>query len=157
MQHPDLMVRRAALHGLGLINEPWAIALVEEIIRTDPQWLVRSTAETALSMQLEELESQMVVLPQPNVEEIEWLIRWAAHQGSGLGIGEAAYTMLVRAIQQGNSSTKLLGILTLNQIGRQEHLTVLQPLLYDPDELVKAQANEAIQNITQRYQIYLGS
>jgi len=153
VQHPDLMVRRAALHGLGLINEPWAIELVEDIIRTDPQWLVRSAAETASSMQKEELENQPLILPQPNAEEIEWLIRWAAHQGSGLGVGDAATAMLIRAIQKGNSNTVLLGLLTLNQIGRQDHLAVLQPLLHDSDDLVKEQTNEVIQNITKRYQI----
>ena len=157
VQHPDLLVRRAAVHGLGQINEPWAIELVEEIIRTDPQWLVRSAAETAISLQQEELDNQTLILPQPKAEEVEWLIRWAARQGAGLGVGEAAFTMLIRAIQQGNANTKLLGILTLNQIGRQDHLSVLQPLLHDPDNLVKAQTSEVIQNITQRYQIYLGS
>jgi len=155
--HPDLLVRRAAVHGLGHINEPWAIELVEDIIRTDPEWLVRSAAETALSLQQEELDNQTLILPQPNVEEVEWLIRWAARQGTGLGVGEAALTKLVDALQQGNANTKLLAILTLNQIGRYEHLSVLQPLLHDPDDLVKAQTNEVIQNITQRYQIYMGS
>jgi HEAT repeat protein len=157
VQQSDLLVRRAAVHGLSYINEPWTIELMEEIIRTDPEWLVRSAAETALASQQEELDKQHVILPQPKVEEVEWLIRWAARQGTGLGVGEAAMEMLIRAVQQGDANTKVLGVLTLNQIGRQDHLAVLQPLLHDPDELVKVQTQAVITNITNRYQIYLGA
>jgi HEAT repeat protein len=153
VQHPDLLVRRAAVHGLAQINEPWAFEMLEEIIRTDPEWLVRSAAETAVTAIQEAYEKQSVIHPQPNVEEVEWLIRWAARQGTGLGVGEAALAMLIKAAQQGDANTKVLAILTINQVGRQEHLSVLQPLLHDPDELVKAQATDAIQHINNKYQI----
>ena len=157
IQHPDLLTRRAAVLGLGEIGEPWAQELLDEIIRTDPEWLVRSAAETAVSSQLEEKDKEKVIQPHPQIDEVDWLIRWAARQGTGLGVGEAALAMLMRAVQQGDANTKVLGILTLNQLGRQEHLSALEPLLHDPDELVKAQASEVIKNITQRYQVYEGS
>lgn len=156
LQHPDLLVRRAAVHGLGQIEEPWAIELIEHTMRTDPEWLVRSAAETALESKLENAEEQAVVQPQPKPEEIEWLIRWAARHGMGLGMGHAAQEMLVRAIQEGSANTKLLAILTLDQIGQKEHLSILQTLLHDSDELVKAQTREVIKHITQRYHIYTG-
>ncbi|MDF1515759.1 MAG: HEAT repeat domain-containing protein, partial [Anaerolineae bacterium] len=156
-RHPDLLVRRAAVMGLGQISESWAIDILEEIIRTDPEWLVRSAAESVLESQQEESDKPRLILPQPKAEEVEWLMRWAARQGSGLGVGESAITMLVRAIQQGDANTKVLGVLTLNQLGRQEHLSVLQPLLHDSDELVKVMAQDVIQSITQRYLIFLGA
>ncbi|MGC9348771.1 MAG: HEAT repeat domain-containing protein, partial [Anaerolineae bacterium] len=57
-RHPDLLVRRAAAHGLGQIPESWATEELLEIAREDPEWFVRSAADTALQAQEERAELQ---------------------------------------------------------------------------------------------------
>ncbi|MEA3397364.1 MAG: HEAT repeat domain-containing protein [Chloroflexota bacterium] len=146
----DLLVRRAAAHGLGQIHQPWAQSILEKIGREDTQWLVRSAAQAALSTQQKEAEDTVVAAP-PKIDELPWLLTWAAQQGLGLGIGEAALQMLLHAVETGDSNTRILGALTLSLIGRQEHLDVLRPLLDHEDAAVQKAAAEAIRHIETRY------
>ena len=146
----NLLVRRAATHGLGQIHQPWAQSILEKIGREDTQWLVRSAAQAALSAQQKEAEATVVAAP-PKIDELPWLLTWAAQQGLGLGIGEAALQMLLHAVETGDSNTRILGALTLSLIGRQEHLDVLFPLLDDEDAAVQKAAAAAIRHIETRY------
>ncbi len=149
-QAEDLLVRRAAAHGLGQIHQPWAQSILEKIGREDTQWLVRSAAQAALSAQQKESEATVVAAP-PKIDELQWLLAWAAQQGLGLGIGEAALQMLLHAVETGDSNTRILGALTLSLIGQQEHLDVLRPLLDDEDAAVQKTAAAAIRHIETRY------
>jgi len=147
---PDLLVRRAAVHGLGKISQPWAKEILQHIVREDEQWLVRSAAEAALSTQTDQEETNTVTAP-PKIDEMQWLISWAAKQGLGLGIGEAALQMLLRALDVGEPDAQILAIETLIQIGRQEHLEVLNPLTENEDPRVQESAKAAIEIIERRY------
>lgn len=149
-QAEDLLVRRAAAHGLGQIHQPWAQSILEKIGREDTQWLVRSAAQAALSTQQKEAAAAVVIAP-PKIDELQWLLAWAAQQGLGVGIGEAALQMLLHAVETGDSNARILGALTLSRIGRQEHLDVLRPLLDDADAAVQKAAAEAIRHIETRY------
>lgn len=148
VQAEDLLVRRAVAHGLSNIPQPWARELLQQLARDDPQWLVRSAAEAALSAQQ---PSQVVVSAPPQPDQIQWLIAWAARQGLGLGVGPAAFTMLLHALQAGDTPTRLLAARTLSQIGRPEHLEALQALINDPDAMVQEAVRNAIQHIEARY------
>jgi HEAT repeat protein len=104
---PDLLVRRAAVHGMGRIPEPWTIEILQHMAREDNQWLVRSAADAAMSLHTQEKAVAVVPAP-PKIDEIQWLIAWAAKQGLGLGVGEAALQMLLRALEVGDTETKVL-------------------------------------------------
>jgi HEAT repeat protein len=151
-RHSDLLVRRAAAHGLGQVAEPWAKEELLEIAREDPEWLVRSAADTALQTQDELAERQARVVPPPAVDRLDWLIAWAARQGQGLGVGDAAMEMLVRAAQSGNVDAKVLSALTLAQIGHESDVRVLEPLQREDDQMVREAAGWAIAQITRRYE-----
>lgn len=148
IQAEDLLVRRAVAHGLSAIRKPWAREILEQLARDDPQWLVRSAAEAALSAQQ---SSSVVVEAPPQPDQIQWLISWAARQGLGLGVGEAALTMLLHALQSGDSGPRILAARTLSQIGRLEHLPALQTLCRDPDAGVQKAARHAVQQVEMRY------
>ena len=152
----DLLIRRAAAHGLGLIHEAWARELLTEMSREDSEWLVRSAAEMALAAEKEHVEAKIVVPPPPQVDQLDWLITWAASQGLGLGVGNAAMDTLIRAVAEGDSDTKVLGALTLAEIGQEKHLAVLQPLLEDEEPAVQRAATNAVRRIEKRYHIYTG-
>ncbi len=153
----DLMMRRAAAHGLSGVQEAWSRALLERMAREDNEWLVRSAAETALKAWEEQATSKTVALPPPNIESLEWLIAWAASQGTGMGVGAAAMRMLVRAIVEGNAQSKTLGALTLVYTGDTRHLQILEPLLKDGDPHVQRAAELAVEQIRQRYHSYQGN
>ncbi len=150
-QADDLLVRRAAVHGLGQIDEPWTRGVLERVLREDSQWLVRSAAEAALSERGEEETDPSVPAP-PRVDEAQWLIAWAAQQGLGVGLDEAAMQMLLRALEVGDVPTQVLGAQTLAQIGHQEHLTALRSLLSAENEAVHEAAQLAMASIKARYQ-----
>jgi HEAT repeat protein len=156
-RHPDLMVRRAAAHGLGHIAEEWAREQLLEIAREDSEWLVRSAADSALQMKEERTQRQARIPAPPDVDQMDWLIAWAARQGLGLGVGDAALEMLGRAAQEGNVDAKILSALTMAQVGREPDLRILEPLLGEPDPGVQQAAEWAIRRIRKRYALYQGA
>jgi HEAT repeat protein len=157
VEDEDILIRRAAAHGLELVSQPWATAALEKLAREDSEWLVRSAAETALKSREAQSTEQVVVLSPPKIDEIDWLISWAAGQGLGLGVGKAAARMLIRAIAEGDAETKILGVLTLTYRANLRHLEILKPLLEDENLTVRQVAAHAIEKIEQRYHIYQGT
>jgi hypothetical protein len=152
--HPDLLVRRAAAHGIGQIAEDWARDLLLEIAREDDEWLVRSAADNALQAR-EEREAEAVTAPAPpQIDQMEWLIAWAARQGQGLGVGDAAMDMLIRAASEGNADAKVLSALTLAQIGRESHLPVVEQMRGTGDPMVEQAAAWASERIRRRYKTF---
>lgn len=143
----DLLIRRAAAHGLSAIRQPWARDLLQRMLRDDPQWLVRSAAEAALSEQT----SLAVVEAPPQPDQTQWLMSWAAKQGLGLGVGGAALALLLHALQAGDNASRILAARTLSQIGRPEHLAALQALRDEPDPAVRQAIQHAQEQIEIRY------
>jgi HEAT repeat protein len=150
----SLLIRRTAVQGLSRVNKPWTMEILERLAREDSEWLVRSAAQIALSTEKEKVEHKVVVLPPPQIDQLEWLVAWAASQGSGLGVGKAAAAMLERAITQGDAKAQILGILTLTHVGREAHLKLLEPLLNSPDQDVRYVAEYATRLFERRYDIY---
>ncbi len=152
IQAEDLMVRRAAAHGLEFVEQPWAAEALERLARDDPQWLVRAAADAALKAKMQQDQAPSPTpAPPPKIDELDWLIAWAAQQGSGLGVGAAALEMLVRATTEGKVGVQLLGAMTLRQIGQQRHLEALHQLLDHKDARVRAIAADAVHRIEARY------
>ncbi len=156
VHHESLMIRRTAAQGLSQLNQPWVVQILETMVREDKEWIVRAAAELGLNAIKERTESKTVPARPIPVDQMEWLITWAAQQGLGLGVGAAAMEMLERAIAQGAPPTKVMGALTLAQIGREEHLALLEPLLQDRNVSVRRMAEYAIQCIQKRYYVYRG-
>lgn len=148
----DLLVRRAAVHGISQIDAPWKEEILERLMRDDPQWLVRSAAEAALSAGQTSTET-LTVQPPPKLDEAAWLITWAAQQGLGVGVGDAALQMLLRTLEAEDPEARHLGCVTLARIGRPEHLPTLISLLEGEQNAdVREAAEEAKQQIETRYQ-----
>jgi hypothetical protein len=150
--HSDLMVRRAAALGLGQINEEWAEERLLEIAREDLEWLVRSAAETSIQAREEQAERETQVSPPPKVDQMHWLIAWAARQGQGLGMGQAAVETLLQAARQGNVDARILSALTLAHIGRKSDLLAIEALVRDLNPAVQDAAVWAAELISRRYQ-----
>jgi HEAT repeat protein len=148
----DMMTRRAAVFGLVEVG---ARDLLERAAREDDQWLVRSLASAAVE-ELESREKGGGVAPSVEIEQIPWLISWAASRGEGVGLGEAAREMLLRALSEGDAPVRLAAALTLAQEGRTEDVELLKTALADPDPEVASAALDALAEISRRYDLRIG-
>jgi len=149
VESEDVMVRRAAVFGLAQAR---ARDLLEKTAREDDQWIVRSGASMALA-EIEEQEKHPGVAPPPKIERLPWLISWAAAQGTGVGVGDAARQMLWRALSEGDVSVRLAAAQILVQVGRPDDIEPLRTALADPYPAVKGAALEALAEIGRRYDL----
>jgi len=133
----DLLVRRTSIHGLRLINEPWAVEILDEMQIEDGQWVVRNAAAQAM----EEVNAPDPYIPKP-VEPLEntpWLIEFAGERGMGVSAGDPAKEMLLRALREGSPDQTLAALGYYRLTGDDSIFPAVYHLLYgnDPD-LVEA-------------------
>lgn len=145
----DMMTRRAVVFGLA---QAGARDILEKLEREDGQWVVRTAATTALE-ELQAQEKAPGVPPLPDVEQLPWLISWAATLGEGVGLGDAALQMLQRALAEGNAQIRLAAVRAFVRIGRPDDIGVLRAVLADSDPLVAGVALEALEEIGKRYDL----
>jgi HEAT repeat protein len=144
----DTIVRRGAVYGLTRLG---ARDLLEKAAREDDQWIVRSAALAAI----EDLDKQKVtygIAPPPEVDQLPWLISWAASRGEGVGLGEAARPMLWRALTEGDTSIRVAAAHVLAQIGRLDDVKPLREVLAAPDPDAVDAALAALAEICARYE-----
>lgn len=101
--------------------------------------------------EMEEQEKRPGVAPPPKIERLPWLISWAATQGEGVGVGDAARQMLLRALIEGKAPTRQAAAQTLAQVGHPDDVDLLRAALTDPDPAVASTALEALAEIGRRY------
>jgi HEAT repeat protein len=147
----DVMTRRAAVYGLAQVG---ARGLLEKIARDDNQWIVRSAASAA--MEEVDAQEQTVGIPAaPEIEQLPWLISWAAARGESVGLGEAARQMLSRALREGDDATRLAAAQVLIYVGRPDDIEPLRAMLVDPDPVVSNTALQALAEIGSRYNLWV--
>lgn len=146
-------IRRVGVIGLGLAGVRDGL---ERVAQNDEQWSVRSAAAAALE-ELEKRTEATGVTPPPRVEQLPWLITWAANRGEGVGLGEAARLMLRRALSEGDERVRLAAAQTLAQVGRPDDVDSLRAALSDPNRDVANAAFEALAEISRRYDLKIGA
>jgi HEAT repeat protein len=145
----DVMTRRAVVFGLAEIGARDAL---ERMIRDDKQWVVRTAATTAHE-ELEAQEKAPGASPLPSVEQLPWLISWAAARGEGVGLGDAARQMLRRALAEGDTQVRMAAAQALIRVGRSDDVEVLWAALADSDPDVAGAALMALEQIGRRYDL----
>lgn len=145
----DAMVRRAAVRGLAHLGER---ELLTRIAREDEQWIVRSAAQTAIET-AEKEEEIAGPPPLPDPAQLGWLISWAASRGEGVGLGQAAHQMLLRAVTEGDATVRIAAAHTLACIGRPEDIETLRAALNHSDPEVMEAVLEALAEIGRRYEL----
>ena len=150
MESDDVVVRRAVVFGLARAG---ALDALQKAAREDEQWIVRSAAATALEELAEDAEGATGVPPLPEVEQLPWLISWAAARGEGVGLGDAALRMLRSALSEGDASVRLAAAQVLAQVGRPDDVELLRSLLRASDPDVANAALAALAEIGQRYDL----
>jgi HEAT repeat protein len=104
----DIMVRRAVVHGLARVEEPWALETLKRLQVDDDQWAVRNLA----NQYVEEISMRDPRVPRKlsPPSETPWLIEFAGKQGVGIPRGGPATDILLKALRYGNTEERLAAI-----------------------------------------------
>jgi len=145
----DVMTRRAVVFGLAQLG---ARDTLQRMEREDGQWIVRTAATTALE-ELEAQEKAPGAPPLPDIEQLPWLISWAANRGEGVGLGDAARQMLQRALLEGDAQIRVAAAQALIRVGCPDDVQALRAALADSDSLVADTAFEVLEEIGKRYDL----
>ncbi len=98
--YEDILTRRAAVSGLGLIHETWSQQLLEKISIEDGQWVVRNAAAQMLETMGK--TEQLNLLPFTPIWDQPWLIQYASEKGMGIAPGEYPLNLLINALKDGS-------------------------------------------------------
>ena len=111
----SLRVRRAAVLGLMLLDEYWAVALLEKMELEDEEWAVKSAASVALEAIAARNRPGQWQLA--SAGSLTWLITWATREQQSVPEGDAAIPSLLEAMKMAASSNiRVAAALTLGQI-----------------------------------------
>jgi HEAT repeat protein len=150
----NVQVRRAAVFGLAAAGD---LDTLERVARGDEQWIVRSAAAAVLSEQEVVDQPESGVPPLPEVDQLPWLISWAAGLGEGVGRGDAARAVLVRALREGEAPVRLAALATLTLLGGPGDVEDIRPILASADPLLSDAALDVLAEISRRYDLVIAA
>ena len=141
----DIMLRRAVVHGLARIQEPWAGETLQRMQVEDDQWAVRNLANQYLEQKAH---------PDPRIphqlkvpSEAPWLIEFAGKQGMGIPRGGPATDVLLSAYKHGETEQRLAALPYLKRIADEGIIGALYNGMYGEDPEVREASFHAIEEI----------
>lgn len=141
----DIMVRRAVVHGLARIEQPWAVEMLQKMQVEDDQWVVRNLATQYLEQKAHPDPRVPQRLPVPS--EIPWLIEFAGKQGMGIPRGGSAADVLASAFRYGSTEERLAALPFLKPNANEGVVGALYTGVYGEDPEVREASYLAIQEI----------
>ena len=136
----DILLRRAAVYGLGRVNEPWAIEALQKIQIDDDQWVVRNSATEVLEAKANVGLRAPRKLKAPS--ESPWLIEFAGKQGVGISPGTPATDILLLALKSDDPDARLAALPYLKFTPNEGVITQIYGAMYKDDpELREAAYN----------------
>ena len=139
-------VRRAVAFGLGRIQQPWAISMLEKMRSEDTQWVVQDAATQVL----EKIDSTHPRTPKPlpSLPQTPWLISFAGERGMGVAPGKPAYDLLYQALQEGDEDQQLAALYYLRHKGNESTVLPLYHTYFSSSGDVREAAFEALLNLS---------
>jgi HEAT repeat protein len=123
----DPAVRRAVAYGLGRARQPWANAILEQLRKSDAQWMVKDAANQML--EAAQVKPRLPH-PIPALTETAWLTAFAAERGIGVAPGKPAYGLLYQALNEGNEEQRQAAIYYLLRRGDNEAVRPLYQVYF---------------------------
>ncbi len=132
VKEEDIQVRRAAIHGLSVLDDAWVEALLTDLERNDSEWFVRTAAAGGLDT------IRRRRLPQPwrpvRAADQPWLEDLLRMQGKRVPGGAAAVTLITSLFTQVTDvQTRLLAARLLAQLPAREAMPALLSAAQDVD------------------------
>ena len=141
----DIMVRRAVVHGLSRIHQPWSVELLQKIQVEDDQWAVRNLATQYLE-QISQIDPRVPrKLKAPS--DSPWLIAFAGKQGMGVPRGAPATDVLLAAFKLGETEERLASLPYLKRAASDGIIGALYSGVYGDDPEVREASFYAIEEI----------
>jgi HEAT repeat protein len=141
----DILVRRAVVHGLARVGQPWAIETLQRMQVEDDQWAVRNLANQYLE-QLQNIDSR-VPRPLTTPSESAWLIAFAGKQKIGIPRGGPATDVLLSAFKQGDTEERLAALPYLRRVANEGIIGAIYNAMYGEDPEVREAAFQAVEEI----------
>lgn len=141
----DIMVRRAVIHGLARVEEPWALEMLKRLQVDDDQWAVRNLA----NQYVEEISMRDPRVPRRITppSETPWLIEFAGKQGVGIPRGGPATDILLKALRYGSTEERLAAIPYLKGGANEGIIGALYHGVYGEDPEVREASFLALQEL----------
>jgi len=141
----DIMLRRAVVHGLARISEPWATETLQKMQVEDDQWAVRNLANQYLEQKghTDPRVPQRLKIP----SESPWLIEFAGKQGMGIPRGGPATDVLLNAYKHGDTEQRLAALPYLKVIANEGIIGALYNGMYGEDPEVREASFYALEEI----------
>lgn len=149
----DLLVRYAVVHGLSLINESWALEILDKMRIDEKEWVVRDLAQQTYQI----LETRSPYLPQdtPPPHEAPWLIEFAAEQDLSPPEPENALDYILKALGAGSDDQIQNALAHISRTGKDDLIPALLDLAGSIHIEIAHQAMLAIWLCaSQRYRIF---
>lgn len=148
-----ILLRRAAVFGLGRIQTPWALIVLNEVLlNPDEEYYVQSAAVDVLENVY--LQGRQGLHKYPAPAEVPWLSNWTSRQSQvgSLPANLAGGTplLLFALTQNVDAQARQLAIRTAGQLGIFEATRKLYDSLYDRQSAIRDLAYEALGQIEQR-------
>jgi HEAT repeat protein len=141
----DIMLRRAVVHGLARIEQPWAIETLQRMQVEDDQWAVRNLANQYLEQKANIDPRVPRKLTTPS--ESPWLIEFAGKQGMGIPRGGPATDVLLNAFKNGETEQRLAALPYLKRVANEGMVAALYNGMYGEDPEVREAAFYAVEEI----------
>jgi len=141
----DIMLRRAVVHGLARVEQPWAVETLQHIQVEDDQWAVRNLATQYLEGMNKVDPRVPKRLPPPS--ETPWVIEYAGKQGIGIPRGGPATDVLLSAFKLGDTEERLAAISYLKRNATEGIIGALYNGVYGEDPEVREASFYALEEI----------
>ena len=141
----DIMLRRAVVHGLARIHEPWAVETLQRMQVEDDQWAVRNLANQYLEQKSHIDPRVPHRLKTPS--ESPWLIQFAGKQGMGVPRGGPATDVLLSAYKVGDTEERLAALPYLKRVANEGIIGALYNGMYGEDPEVREASFYALEEI----------
>jgi len=141
----DIMLRRAVVHGLSRVEQPWAVETLQHMQVEDDQWAVRNLANQYLE-QLTHIDHR-VPRKLNAASESPWLIEFAGKQGMGIPRGGPATDVLLNAYKLGDTEERLAALPYLKRVANEGIIAALYNGMYGEDPEVRESSFYALEEI----------
>jgi NACHT domain/HEAT repeats len=144
----DLMVRRAAAYGLGRINEPWAVEMLNNLQLLDDQWIVKNAATEVI----EERQKPDPHVPKrlPSPSESPWLIAFAGKQGMGILPDKPPTDVLLLALKSGEEDERLASLSYLRLLPNEGVFGALYQAMYGGNPTLRESVYQTLSEMAAR-------
>lgn len=136
--HNDILVRRACIYGLGLIDQPWCKQLLQKIQTEDGQWVIRNTASQAL----ENFKTMNAHVPRTVVapHQAPWLVAFASKNGTGISPSSSPLPLLISVMNLGSDEEKIAAMEYLSYYQEEGVIAKLYDVIYSQHNTLREYA-----------------